>query len=72
MEHCRKLDFTQDPDYEYLVGLFNSCMEENNFDPKTYDYTWKEDWLKRDKLSLKEEIMKAIGGKKKAPEETKA
>eukprot|EP00117_Sycon_ciliatum_P030301 scpid94594/ scgid23924/ Casein kinase I isoform epsilon len=71
MEHCRKLEFTQEPDYKYLTGLFETCMTENNFDQKLYDYTWKEDWLKRDKQSLKEEIQRAILGGKKKKEETK-
>jgi hypothetical protein len=34
-------------------------------DPKEFDYTWKEDRLKRDKKALKEEMMKALGAKKK-------
>lgn len=70
MEHCKKLEFTQEPDYKYLIGLFEACMRENNFDGKVYDYTWKEDRLIRDKKALKEEMMKALkGGKPK--EETK-
>jgi hypothetical protein len=29
-------------------------------DKAVYDYTWKEDRLKRDKKALKEELMKAL------------
>jgi hypothetical protein len=49
-------------------------MQENSLDPKTFDYTWKEDRLIRDKKMLKEEMMKALKGpaKKKGPEESKA
>ncbi len=47
-------------------------MKRNNFDPKVFDYTWKEDSLKRAKANLKAEMQKALAGKKKAKEETKA
>lgn len=60
MEYCKKLEFTETPDYKHLIGLFESCMKENNFDGKVFDYTWKEDRLKRDKQALKEELRKAL------------
>ena len=34
-------------------------------DKTVFDYTWKEDRLKRDKKALKEELMRALGNKKK-------
>lgn len=66
MEHCKKLEFTQEPNYKFLIGLFENCMRENNLDPKVFDYTWKEDKLERDKKALKEEMLKALKGPKKA------
>jgi hypothetical protein len=74
MEHAKKLEFTQEPDYKFMIGVFDACMSENSFDPKLFDYTWKEDRLIRDKKLLKEEMMKALKGpaKKKGPEESKA
>lgn len=74
MEYCKKLEFTETPDYKYLIGLFDACLKENNLDGKVFDYTWKEDRLKRDKQALKEELRKALmGGKKPGKnEETKA
>jgi len=36
------LAFEQDPDYEYLRGLFKKIMSDNNYE---YDYDF--DWLKK-------------------------
>jgi hypothetical protein len=69
MEYCRKLEFTEEPNYKHCIGLFDQCMKKNEFDPKVMDYTWKEDSLKRAKALLKAEMMKTLNGKKK--EETK-
>ena len=66
MEYCRSLEFTQDPDYKKMIKLFEDCMAEKGFDPKVFDYTWKEDRLKRDKKALKEEMMRALTKKKPA------
>ena len=72
MEYSKKLEFTGDPDYKYLIGLFDKCMVENNLDPKVFDYTWKEDRLLRDKKALKEEMMKALkGGTRKTEDPSK-
>ena len=27
MEYCRKLTFTEDPDYSYIISLFEGCMK---------------------------------------------
>ena len=66
MEHCKKLEFTEEPNYKLLIGLFETCLKENNLDPKVFDYTWKEDKLERDKKALKEEMLKALNGPRKA------
>jgi len=31
MYYCRGLSFTQDPDYGYIIGLFEGCMKRNGF-----------------------------------------
>ena len=66
MEYCKKLEFTEDPDYKICLGFFDEALKRNNFDKSIYDYTWKEDRLKRDKKALKDELMKTLGPKKKA------
>ena len=47
MHYCRGLSFTQDPDYGYIIGLFEGCMKKNGFDTKNPDFIWnKKDELK--------------------------
>ena len=65
MEYCRQLEFTQDPDYKKCIGFFDDSFKRNELDKTLLDFTWKEDRLKRDKKALKDELMKALGGKKK-------
>jgi len=65
MEYCKKLEFTQEPDYKYMIGLFDNAMKTNNLDPKVFDYTWKEDRLKRERDALKREMRELL--KKKVP-----
>ena len=33
MHYCRGLSFTQDPDYGFIIGLFEGCMKKNGIDP---------------------------------------
>lgn len=40
MNYCRSLTFTGDPDYSYIFGLFQSCMERHDIDTKTPDFIW--------------------------------
>merc|ERR1711998_748568 len=48
MHYCRGLSFTQDPDYGYIIGLFEGCMKRHGlihaililFGTKT-DWCWK-------------------------------
>ncbi len=69
MEYCRKLEFTEDPDYRYILKLFEGCMARHGFDPKVLDYTWKQNRLKRDKDILKDQIANLIGKPKKDGED---
>jgi hypothetical protein len=72
MDYCRSLSFEQNPDYKYCVGLFEKCMKRHNMDSKTFDYTWKQNRLSKDKESLKASMMDVIRKKPKDPkEETK-
>jgi hypothetical protein len=66
MDYCKKLEFTEEPNYKYMIGLFETSMKTNNLDPKVFDYTWKEDRLKREKKALRQE-MELLLKKKPAP-----
>lgn len=42
MRYVRKLDFFEEPDYNYLRKLFRGLMEKNG-----WDYDWHFDWVDR-------------------------
>jgi len=60
MEYCRKLSFTQDPDYAYIIGLFQGCMKRHGFDPKTPDFIWNKNRLAMEKEAIKQQMLKVI------------
>lgn len=60
MNYCRKLQFTDEPDYKYLIGLFEGCMKKNGFDPKVPDFIWNKNRLFLEKEALKQNMMKVI------------
>lgn len=68
MEYCRNLKFEEDPDYKYIIGIFEKCMTRNGFDLKSTDYTWKQNRLSKDKEALKNSVLNVI---KKKPKEKK-
>ena len=61
MEHCRQLKFEETPNYKYLIGLFEGLMEKNKFNPKNYDYTWKQNRLAKEKAALIDSLKKVVG-----------
>ena len=69
MEYCRKLEFTAEPNYKYLIGLFEQCMQKNQYDPKVLDFAWKTKSREREIMELKKSVMKVIT--KKKPDEEK-
>jgi hypothetical protein len=69
MHYCRGLSFTQDPDYSYIISLFEGCMKRHQFDPKTPDYIWNKNRLALEKEAIKRQMMSVIK-KKKGPAET--
>lgn len=73
MNYCRKLQFTEDPDYKYMIGLFEGCMKKNGFDPKVPDFIWNKNRLFLEKEALKQNMMKVINmqGTKEGDEEKK-
>ncbi|CDW89714.1 UNKNOWN [Stylonychia lemnae] len=68
MEYCRNLKFEEDPDYKYVIGIFEKCMTRHGYDLKSTDYTWKQNRLSKDKEALKNSVLNVI---KKKPNEKK-
>jgi len=60
MQYCRGLSFTADPDYRYILNLFEGCMERNHFDIKTPDFIWNKNRLFLEKEALKQNMMRVI------------
>ena len=54
MNYCKKLEFTQDPDYPYIIKLFEDCMERHNIDKKTPDFIWNKNRLAMEKEAMKQ------------------
>jgi hypothetical protein len=53
MKYCRGLSFTQDPDYPYVIGLFEQCMTRHNYDTKDPDFIWNKNRLALEKEAIK-------------------
>ena len=71
MNYCRKLSFTDDPDYKYIIGLFEGCMKRHGIDPKVPDFIWNKNRLVIEKEQLKQGITKVIKrGVKKDEDDT--
>ncbi len=71
MEYCRKLEFIEEPDYKYIIKLFETCMSRHKLDMKVLDYTWKQNRLKRDIDYLKQSVKNVLDKKKDGKEEDK-
>ena len=56
MHYCRGLSFTQDPDYGYIIGLFEACMKKNGFDTKTPDFIWNKNRFQMEKEAIKKQM----------------
>jgi len=54
MHYCRGLSFTQDPDYGYIIGLFEGCMKKNGFNTKKPDFIWQKNRLAVEKEQIKQ------------------
>ena len=75
MNYCRKLQFTEDPDYKFMIGLFENCMKKNGwdpYDPKGPDFIWNKNRLFLEKEQLKQNMLKVIGKPPKKPEDEEA
>lgn len=72
MNYCRKLQFTEDPDYKHILSLFEGCMKKNGWDPKVPDFIWNKNRLELEKQALKANLMKVINKPSKGPENEEA
>ena len=60
MQYCRSLSFTAEPDYRYILNLFETCMERNGFEIKTPDFIWNKNRLVLEKEALKQNMLRAL------------
>ena len=66
MNYCRNLSFTQDPDYGFIINLFENCMKRNEIDTKTPDFIWNKNRLVLEKEAIKRQMMNVINKKQGA------
>lgn len=75
MNYCRGLTFEGEPDYRYIISLFEGCMERHSFDLRQPDFIWNKNRLLLERQTLKESMMKVLKkptGKKPAAQGTAA
>ena len=65
MNYCRGLAFEADPDYRYILSLFEGCMERHNFDLRTPDFICNNNRLFLERQTLKESMLRVINKPKK-------
>ena len=68
MHYCRGLSFTQDPDYGYIISLFEGCMKKQGVDHRTADFIWNKNRLVLEKEAIKRQMLNVI---KKKPAKDK-
>jgi len=66
MNYCRNLSFTQDPDYGFIINLFENCMKRHEIDTKTPDFIWNKNRLVLEKEAIKRQMMNVINKKQGA------
>lgn len=60
MHYCRGLSFTQDPDYGYIIGLFEKALKKNQFNPKQVDFIWNKNRLALEKEQIKQQMERVL------------
>lgn len=68
MEYCRQLKFEEEPNYKFLLDMFEKCLLRHNLDNKILDFTWKQNRLSKDKEALKNSVLNVIKKKPKVAE----
>lgn len=66
MNYCRNLSFTQDPDYGFIIKLFENCMSRHEIDTKVPDFIWNKNRLVLEKEAIKRQMMNVINKKQGA------
>jgi hypothetical protein len=64
MHYCKGLSFTQTPDYQYIIDLFEQCMKTNSIDPKIPDFIWNKNRFALEKEQMKAQMLKVLNKKK--------
>jgi hypothetical protein len=70
MEYCRQLKFEEEPNYKFLLDMFEKCLLRHNLDKKILDFTWKQNILSKDKEALKNSVLNVIKKKPKVADGT--
>jgi len=60
MQYCRGLSFQADPDYKYILGLFESCCDRYKYDLKTPDFIWNKNRLFLEREALKLSVQRVV------------
>jgi hypothetical protein len=58
--YIRELEFEAEPDYQFLISLFESCLERHGLDKTKPAFMWNKSWLVNERQSLKESMMRVI------------
>ena len=53
MNYTKGLEFTAEPDYAHMIGLFEGCMKKNGYDIKVPDFIWNKNRIAMEKEELK-------------------
>lgn len=72
MQYCRGLSFSADPDYKYILGLFESCCDRYKYDLKTPDFLWNKNRLFLEREALKQSVGRVVGKTKKDEQEVQS
>lgn len=63
MNYCRALSFTQDPDYKYIIDMFEGCMKRHGFDTKSPDFIWNQNRFALEKEQIKKQMLGVLNKK---------
>jgi len=63
MNYCKGLEFTAEPDYGYMIGLFEGCMKKHGYDTKIPDFIWNKNRMAMEKEELKKQMLNVINKK---------
>ncbi len=60
LSYCRALSFSANPDYGYILELFEGCMLKNNINIHEPEFIWNRNRLFLEKEALKQNVKKII------------